>query len=168
MSVGTRRRVAVAIALVVVVGTAATACKDDGESRAVVDKERFCAKVAEFNEGTQAFDLTLADGPEVDRIARLLDEIAESAPEEIRDDVARRFAYVDDVIAASRGDEAAAGRLGEVEPTDEEQQRIDAYAQRACGIALDTGGSTTPGTSIPGATIPTAPADAAPTTVALA
>lgn len=141
----TRRALAVA-ALVVLAGLA-WACSS-GEDEAQPDKATFCAKLTEFNTGTQAFDLNVADDAEVERIAQLLDDIEASAPEEISADVEARFAYVDDVIAASQGDEDAIARLADAEPTDEAQARIDAYAQAECGIVLE------PVTSVPPTTTP--------------
>lgn len=124
--------------VVVLGGVLLGACSSDDEG-GEPDKATFCAKVAEFNTGTQAFDLNEA---EVARIAALLDEIADAAPEEIRADVEERFAYVDDVVAASQGDAEAIARLGEVDPTatDEAQLRIDTYAQQECGITLEPAG----------------------------
>ena len=141
----TRRALAVA-ALVVLAGL--TAACSSGEDEAQPDKATFCAKLTEFNTGTQAFDLNVADDAEVERIAQLLDDIEASAPEEISADVEARFAYVDDVIAASQGDEDAIARLADAEPTDEAQARIDAYAQAECGIVLE------PVTSVPPTTTP--------------
>ncbi|HYF47295.1 MAG TPA: hypothetical protein VD926_13865 [Acidimicrobiales bacterium] len=101
------------------------------------DQDTFCTKVGEFNEGTASFDLNVADPDEIDRIAALLDDIEESAPSEIRDDVETHFEYVDDVIAASQGDQEAADRLAEAQPTTEESERINAFTQEVCGIALE-------------------------------
>ena len=135
---------------------AAAACSS-GDEGAQPDKETFCAKLAEFNAGTSAFDLNVADDAEVERVAQLLDDIEATAPAEISDDVAARFAYVDEVIAASQGDEEAAARLAEAAPTDEEQARIDAYAQQECGIVLE------PPTSVPPTTAPVTEATATTT-----
>lgn len=144
-----RRPTLVGLALTGVLGAgllgAACSSGDDG---AQPDKATFCAKLTEFNTGTQAFDLNVADAAEVERISQLLDDIEASAPEEISADVQARFAYVDDVIAASQGDEDAIARLAEAEPTDEAQARIDAYAQAECGIVLE------PSTSVPATTVP--------------
>ena len=150
---GAARALAWMTAFVLAGGALLGACSSDDEG-AGPDKATFCAKVAEFNTGTQAFDLNVADEAEVARIAALLDEIAEAAPEEIRADVEERFAYVDDVVAASQGDEDAIARLGEIDPTatDEAQVRIDAYAQEQCGITLEPA-ATTP-TTIPGVVPP--------------
>ncbi|MCB1004375.1 MAG: hypothetical protein KDB35_09355 [Acidimicrobiales bacterium] len=156
---GRRRRVA--FGLVVAVTVALAACSSDGEGL-TPDRDAFCSRLEEFNTGTQAFDLNVADDAEVDRIAQLLDEIEQTAPDEIRADVEARFAYVDDVIAASRGDEDATARLAEATPTDEEQARIDAYAQQECGIVLSPATSAPPTTSgvVPAPSVPTtAPAD---------
>lgn len=160
--------VAAALALMLVGLGLLESCSDD-EGGAKPDKETFCAKVAEFNTGTQAFDLNVADDADVERVAQLLDEIQASAPEEIRDDVDARFAYVDDVIAASQGDEDAVARLGETEPgaTDEAQARIDAYAQQQCGITLEPAGTTPTSTSgvVPPPSVPTTvPPDTTPAT----
>lgn len=160
-----RHRVRVAGALVtaalLLVGAAACSSDDEGASP---DKETFCAKLAEFNSGTSAFDLNVADDAEVERVAQLLDDIEASAPEEISADVEARFAYVDDVIAASQGDEDAVARLAEAEPTDEQQARIDAYAQQECGIVLEPPTSAPP-TTTPGVVpAPSVPATVPPTT----
>ena len=151
---------AAALAAVLLGGGLLAACADD--NGATPDKETFCAKVAEFNTGTQAFDLNVADDADVERVAQLLDEIEASAPEEIRADVEARFAYVDDVIAASRGDEEAVARLGEADPsaTDEAQTRIDAYAQEECGVSLEPAGTTA--TSTTGVVPPPSVATTAP------
>jgi len=135
---------------------AASACSS-GDDGVQPDKETFCAKLAEFNAGTSAFDLNVADDVEVERVAQLLDDIEASAPEEIREDVEARFAYVDEVIAASQGDEDAAARLAEAPPTDEQQARIDAYAQQECGIVLEQPTSAPPTTVVPDTTATTAP-----------
>ena len=160
MSGPRRARVLAALAAgLLVVG--AGACSSDGDDGAQPDQATFCAKLAEFNTGTAAFDLNVADEAEVERVAQLLDDIEASAPDEIRADVEARFAYVDDVIAASQGDEEAVARLAEAEPTDEQQARIDAYAQQECGIVLE------PPTSAPTTTTPgVVPAPSVPTTVA--
>ena len=144
-----------------VVGTAACSSDDQG---AQPDKATFCAKLAEFNAGTSAFDLNVAGEAEVARVAQLLDEIEASAPDEIRDDVEARFAYVDDVIAASQGDDDAAARLTDAEPTDEQQARIDAYAQEECGIVLEPPTSAPPTTTPGVVTAPSLPATVAPAT----
>ena len=152
-----RRRSALAGALALALLLAA--CSDEGG-----DEETFCAKVREFDEGTDSFDLNVADEAEIERVATLLDEIRDAAPREIRDDVETRFAYVDDVIAASQGDTEAAQRLAEAEPTDEAQERIDAFTQETCGITLEPGGpSTTP--APPLTTVPPPPTTGPPTTV---
>lgn len=151
---------ATALAAVLLGGGLLASCADDNGAKP--DKETFCAKVAEFNTGTQAFDLNVADDADVERVAQLLDEIEASAPEEIRADVEARFAYVDDVIAASRGDEEAVARLGEADPsaTDEAQTRIDAYAQEECGLSLEPAGTTA--TSTTGVVPPPSVATTAP------
>ncbi len=151
---------AAALAIALLGGCLLVSCADD--SGAKPDKETFCAKVAEFNTGTQAFDLNVADDADVERVAQLLDEIEASAPEEIRADVEARFAYVDDVIAASQGDEDAVARLGQADPsaTDEAQARIDAYAQQECGLSLEPAGSTA--TSTTGVVPPPSVATTAP------
>ena len=164
-----RRRLRGVAALVagaaLLVGVAACSSDDDG---ATPDKDTFCAKLAEFNAGTAAFDLNVADQAEVERVAQLLDEIEASAPEEISADVEARFAYVDDVIAASQGDEDAVARLAEAEPTDEQQARIDAYAQQECGIVLESPTSVPP-TTTPGVVPPpSVPATVPPTTATTA
>lgn len=148
-----------ALGAAVSIALAAAACSEDGAG----DTETFCDRVRSFNEGTEAFDLNVADEAEVEEMATLLDEIREAAPDEIRDDVEARFAYVDDVIAASQGDGEAAQRLADAEPTDEEQERIDAFTQEACGIALDPAGPP-PGAPTP-ATPPTTVPATPPTTV---
>lgn len=149
-------------AVVVLGGALLGACSSDDE-RGGPDKATFCARVSEFNTGTQAFGLNVADEAEVARIAALLDEIAEAAPEEIRADVEARFAYVDDVVAASQGDDDAMDRLGEVDPTatDEAQLRIDAYAQQECGITLEPAGipATTIAGVVPPPTVATPPSE---------
>ncbi|MBL8778585.1 MAG: hypothetical protein JNK12_21830, partial [Acidimicrobiales bacterium] len=76
---------------------AAAACSS-GDDGAQPDKETFCARLAELNAVTSAFDLNVADDAEVERVAQLLDDIEATAPAEISDDVAARFAYVDEVI----------------------------------------------------------------------
>ena len=163
---GSRRARAVAVVVAGLLVAGAGACSSDGDDGAQPDQATFCAKLAEFNAGTAAFDLNVADEAEVDRVAQLLDEIQASAPDEIRADVEARFAYVDDVIAASQGDEDAVARLADAEPTDEQQARIDAYAQDQCGIVLE------PPTSAPLTTTagvvppPSVPATAAPATTA--
>lgn len=155
------------VAAVVAVGLLVVgvgACSSDGDDGAQPDEETFCAKLAEFNAGTAAFDLNVADEAEVARVAQLLDEIEASAPDEVRDDVEARFAYVDDVIAASQGDEDAVARLADAEPTDEQQARIDAYAQERCGIVLEPPTSVPP-TTTPGVVPPpSVPSTAAPAT----
>lgn len=161
------RRLATAVSTVTLAVALLTACSssDDG---AHPDKETFCAKLAEFNAGTQAFDLNVADDTEVERIATLLEEIEASAPDEIRDDVEARFAYVDDVIAASRGDQEAEARLADAESTDEEQARIDEYAQQECGIVLEPPTTSAPTTSAeapPPAVATTVPGTSVPTTI---
>ncbi|HMQ26016.1 MAG TPA: hypothetical protein PKA98_08505, partial [Acidimicrobiales bacterium] len=143
----------------------ASACSA-GDDGAQPDKETFCAKLAEFNAGTAAFDLNVADDAEIERVAQLLADIEASAPEEILEDVVARFAYVDEVIAASQGDEDAAARLAEASPTDEEQARIDAYAQQECGIALEPPTSAPPTTVSGVVPAPTVPATVAPDTTA--
>lgn len=167
--IGSRRaRVAALLATgLLVAGTAA--CSSDGDDGgAQPDQATFCAKLAEFNAGTAAFDLNVADEAEVERVAQLLDDIEASAPDEIRADVEARFAYVDDVIAASQGDEEAVARLAEAEPTDEQQARIDAYAQQECGIVLEPPTSA-PATTVPGVVPPpSVPATVPPTTATTA
>lgn len=152
-------------------GSLLVGCSSDDEGSGP-DEATFCAKVAEFNTGTQAFDLNVADDAEVERIAVLLDEIAEAAPEEIRADVEERFAFVDIVVAASQGDDEAIAELAEIDPsaTEEARVRIDAYAQEQCGITLEPAAptaTTTPGvlppptvaTTLPPDTDTTVPAD---------
>lgn len=162
---GGGRRLATSVSAVTLAVAALTACSS-GDDGARPDKETFCAKLAEFNAGTQAFDLNVADDAEVERIATLLEEIEASAPDEIRDDVEARFAYVDDVIAASRGDEEAQARLADAESTDEEQARIDEYAQRECGIVLEPPTTGVPTTSevVPPTVATTVPTTSVPTT----
>ena len=164
MTLAGRPAVAATLALVGMLGIGATCsgCSAGGDD-AQPDKATFCAKLTEFNTGTQAFDLNLADDAAVERIARLLDEIEASAPEEISADVQARFAYVDDVIAASRGDEDAIARVAEAEPTDEAQERIDAYAQQECGIVLEPSTSV-PATPTPGVVPPPSGATTLPDT----
>ena len=161
---GSRRARAVAVVVAGLLVAGAGACSSDGDDGAQPDQATFCAKLAEFNAGTAAFDLNVADEAEVDRVAQLLDEIQASAPEEIRADVEARFAYVDDVIAASQGDEDAVARLAEAEPTDEQQARIDAYAQDQCGIVLEPPTSAPPTTTAGVVPAPSAPATVPPTT----
>jgi hypothetical protein len=104
-------------------------CGDDGG-----DEETFCAKVREFNEGTQSADLNIAADEELAELEALLDEIQDAAPAEIEDDVDARFAYLDDLFAAVRD-----GTQPEEPPenTEEERIRIDAYTQETCGISLE-------------------------------
>ena len=155
------RRALAAAALLLLAGLS-TACSS-GDDEAKPDKATFCAKLTEFNTGTQTFDLNVADEAEVERIAQLLDDIEASAPEEISDDVEARFAYVDDVIAASQGDEDAIARLADAQPTDEAQARIDAYAQTECGIVLEPVTSAPP-TTTPGVVPPPSVATTVPVT----
>lgn len=163
---GARRRPfvarALAVAALVMLAGIGGACSS-GEDEAKPDKATFCAKLTEFNTGTQAFDLNVADAAEVERIGQLLDDIEASAPEEISADVEARFAYVDDVIAASQGDEDAIARLADAEPTDEAQARIDAYAQAECGIVLEPPTSA-PATTTPGVVPPPSVATTVPVT----
>ncbi len=163
---GSRRARAVAVVVAGLLVAGAGACSSDGDDGAQPDQATFCAKLAEFNAGTAAFDLNVADEAEVDRVAQLLDEIQASAPDEIRADVEARFAYVDDVIAASQGDEDAVARLADAEPTDEQQARIDAYAQDQCGIVLEPPTSAPPTTTAGVVPPPSVPATAAPATTA--
>lgn len=152
------RVVTLALAGLIGIVSLAPACSSDGDGTQP-DKATFCAKLTEFNSGTRAFDLNVADDAAVERIAQLLDDIEASAPEEISADVQARFAYVDDVIAASRGDEDALARLADAEPTDDAQARIDAYAQAECGIVLEAP------TSVPATTVTgVVPAPSAATT----
>lgn len=163
---GTRRLLARTSVLVLATTVGAGvlgACSSDDEGGGP-NEDTFCAKVAEFNTGTQAFDLNVADDAEVARIATLLDEIAESAPEEIRADVEARFAFVDIVVAASQGNDQAIAQLAELDPTDteEERVRIDAYAQEQCGITLEPAAApttTTPGVVPPPTVATTVPTD---------
>ena len=128
------------MAAVVVGALAVAACGSSGGGGSV---EAFCGLLRQFQEQEGQFENVLEDPEQLQRAVDAVDELADAAPSEIRDDaqtvadgfgeIARAFSDVD------ADDPAAALEAVQFADVEEASENLGEYAEENCDLDLSEG-----------------------------